>query len=76
MNKIIWSRKKGIGANFKVGDRVKQKLGKYGWEGTITAVDKDFQKNIDTGCPFYSVKVKFNDFPQIIDFMTQGLKKI
>ena len=85
MSEIAWLTKKGVGANFKVGD----KINGYGIflnynpesqrrltpsPGTIKAVEKDFQENIDTGCPFYHVKVKFDDKPHTIVTHTQPLK--
>jgi len=81
--KTQWLTKKGIGANFKVGDKFKsQFFGTYEkgriipGNGTIMAVEKDFQKNIDTGCPFYYVKVRLNHRSGIFPIHTKPLKKI
>lgn len=87
MGRITWITEKGAGANFKVGDRIdahgiflnynaKSQRKMSPSRGTIKAVEKGFQENIDAGCPFYYVKVKFDNRSDIVSTHTQPLKKI
>lgn len=84
MNEIVWITKKGVGANLKVGDRFEGRgifsLYKNGRlipsYGTIKAVERDFQENIDTGCPFYYVKMRLDYCSDTFITHTQPLKKL